>query len=66
MDAAEATPRLRAHDDEVATENGFELLVGELGLAVSLEDLAERLAQVDEQLDVECGVDEPGLGEWTG
>ena len=44
----------------------LELLGGPLRLAVCLKLGGQGVAQVDEKLDVECGVDEPGGGQGPG
>ena len=66
MDAREPAPRLGGGRLRLAVQHRLELLRGELGLAGLDEALAESFAHVDEELDVERGVLQPGLGERAG
>ena len=60
VDAGEAPPRVLPHDG-LAFEHRVELLLGDVGLAGGVEQRADLLAQLGQQLDVERGVDQPAL-----
>ncbi len=64
VDARRTAPRVRPRRWHVVDEV-LELLVGPLGLAAVLELAADHVAQLDEHLDVEGGVLQPGPGQRT-
>src|SRR3712207_8991184 len=61
--AAQATPRLGADGFHLTIEHRLELLGCDRGLPLLVQQVGHEVAEVDEQLDVECRVDEPGLGD---
>ena len=63
MQAAQPAPRLLARRLGRALQDRAELLGGELGLALLDELGGQHVADVDEVLDIERGVFQPGLGK---
>jgi hypothetical protein len=61
VQAGQPAPGLGLGRLGLSCHRGRELLAGDVELAVALEQLGHRVAEVDEQLDVEGGVDEPAL-----
>ncbi len=59
-------PRVDPDRRTLELQQGVELLAGPLALALGLQVGGDRVAQLDEDLDVERGVAQPGLGQGPG